>query len=154
MANEQAETKPNPDYAVDRETLTKFFHPPIGRSTFHDLVNRGKIIPVKGIRGYYLLNESLRRMGLREVAALPSNPHCSPEDYVRIAFNLIDENLFPLPPVMMTWEPQQQDWSYAWMLAEKHRAAIEQCEEPEMKIAYASGVMDAEYMLRRLEEEG
>ena len=38
----------------------------MARSTFHDFVNKGKIIPMKGIRGFYLLNASLSRLGLRE----------------------------------------------------------------------------------------
>ena len=37
-------------------------------STFHDLVNKGKITPFKHIRGMYYLNASLRRLGLKEVA--------------------------------------------------------------------------------------
>jgi hypothetical protein len=60
-----------PEFAVDRETMTRFFAPPIVKSTFHDLVGRGLIVPVKGLRGYYRLNASLERLGLRAVAELP-----------------------------------------------------------------------------------
>jgi hypothetical protein len=66
--------KPSPtEFAVRREVLERFFDPPIGRSTFFDLVERGKIAKVKGLRGYYRLNESLRRLGMPEVEKLPGN---------------------------------------------------------------------------------
>jgi len=35
-----------PEFAVDRETVTGFFKPPIGKSTFHDLVGKGLIVPL------------------------------------------------------------------------------------------------------------
>jgi hypothetical protein len=53
-----------PDFAVRREVIEGYFEPKIGRSTFFDLVESGKIVRVKGLRGYYRLNESLRRLGL------------------------------------------------------------------------------------------
>ena len=56
-----------PEFGVRREAIARYFDPPLANSTFHDLVNKGKIIPMKGIRGFYLLNASLRRLGLREV---------------------------------------------------------------------------------------
>ena len=71
-----------PEFAVRRETISRFFDPPMARSTFHDFVNKGKIVPVKGIRGFYKLNDSLRRLGLREVPNLPQDPsksHCVQE---------------------------------------------------------------------------
>lgn len=54
-----------PEYAVRWETNSRFFEPPMPSSTFHDFVNKWRIIPVKGIRGFYQLNESFRRLGLR-----------------------------------------------------------------------------------------
>jgi hypothetical protein len=33
--------------------------PPLASSTFHDFVNKGQIVPLKEIRGFYLLIESL-----------------------------------------------------------------------------------------------
>ncbi|TAE91736.1 MAG: hypothetical protein EAZ81_05145, partial [Verrucomicrobia bacterium] len=53
------------------EVIGRFFSPPLASSTFHNFVNKGKIVPMKGIRGFYLLNDSLRRLGLREVPNLP-----------------------------------------------------------------------------------
>ena len=66
--------KPSPtEFAVRREVIERLFDPPIGRSTFFDLVERGKIAKVKGLRGYYRLNESLRRLGMPEVEKPPGN---------------------------------------------------------------------------------
>ncbi|MFT5854871.1 MAG: hypothetical protein ACI8XO_002118, partial [Verrucomicrobiales bacterium] len=74
-----------PEFGVRYETLSRYFEPPLARSTFHDFVNKGTIIPIKGIRGFYKLNESLRRMGLREVRELPTEPESrSLEDIVRL----------------------------------------------------------------------
>ena len=47
------------------------FSPPLASSAFHDFVNKGQIVPLKGIRRLYKLNDSLRRLGLREVPKLP-----------------------------------------------------------------------------------
>jgi hypothetical protein len=60
------------DFAVRREIITSLFAPPIGKSTFFDLVKRGKIAKVGGLRGYYRLNESLRRLGLPAVLQISS----------------------------------------------------------------------------------
>jgi len=62
-----------PEFAVRYETISRYFDPPLARSTFHDLVNKGKILPMKHLHGFYLLNASLRRLGLREVASLPKD---------------------------------------------------------------------------------
>ena len=66
------------------------------RSTFHKRVEEGKIIPMKGMRGFYLLNESLRRLGLREVRELPKGGSTrSLEDIVRLAFQRHRSGSFP-----------------------------------------------------------
>ena len=51
-----------PEFAVRAEVIGRFFSPPLASSTFHDFVNKGKIVPLKGIRGFYKLNDSLRRL--------------------------------------------------------------------------------------------
>lgn len=73
------------------ETFNRYFDKPIPRSTFHDLVKKGKIVPLKGIRGFYKLNDSLRRLGLRDVAKLPAEtPARTPEEIIHPAFLTID----------------------------------------------------------------
>jgi len=93
MSPSQPKTPPPsyPEYAVRRETISRYFHPPLPSSTFHDFVSKGKILPMKGIRGFYRLNESLKRLGLREVPCLPVEASKrSVEDILRLALNRID----------------------------------------------------------------
>ena len=95
--------------------FNQYFSPPLATSTFHDFVNKGKIIPMKGIRGFYLLNESLRRMGLREVRKIPTEENgLSLEDIVRLAFHIIDEELFfiPLPVFPLCFFSPSPEQSY------------------------------------------
>lgn len=62
MSKPSSKSEPTdyPEFGVRRESISRFFSPPMPRSTFHDYVNKGKIIPLKGLRGFYKLNESLR----------------------------------------------------------------------------------------------
>ena len=136
-----------PEFAVRRETISRFFHPPLPTSTFHDMVNRGKIIPVKGLRGFYRLNESLRRMGLREVPAIPSSGR-STGDIIRLALTSIDPAVFPAPAWLLEVEeidPREAD--HARLIADLHRDAIEALETAEEKMAYAAGVLDAQHLI-------
>ena len=112
-----------PEFAVRRETISRYFEPPLPLSTFHDFVTKGVIIPMKGIRGFYLLNASLRRLGLREVPKLPVEmPTRSMEDIVRLAFSLINLDLFPPPSWMLAVEELEfRDVEHARMVADLHR---------------------------------
>lgn len=138
-----------PEYAVRRETISRYFEPPLPRSTFHDFVNKGVIIPMKGIRGFYLLNASLRRLGLREVPKLPEEPATrSLEKIVRLAFSLIDPELFPPPSWLLTVEElDPKDADHARLLADQHREAVTALDCAELKVAYLGGVLDAQVML-------
>ena len=133
-----------PEFAVRRETFDRYFDPPLPRSTFHDFVQKGKIIPMKGIRGFYLLNESLRRMGLREVRELPSEPKSrSLEDIVRLAFTLIDQELFPAPSWLLHVEMIDiKDADHARKLADQHREKVASFDSVQLKLAYFQGVLD------------
>ena len=94
-----------PEIAVKRESFNKFFDSPLPTSTFHDLVNRRKILPMPHLRGFYLLNASLRRLGLREVPSLPEDvSKLSGEDIGRLAFAGIDRVLFPDPSFLLMVE--------------------------------------------------
>jgi len=72
MSKENSKQEEFPEFAVKFETIRHFFYPPLPRSTFHDLVNRGRIIPLKGLKGYYLMNETRRRLGLSVLPEVPS----------------------------------------------------------------------------------
>ena len=135
-----------PEFAVKRERISSFFDPPLARSTFHDLVNQGKIIPLKGVRGLYLLNDSLRRLGLREVPCLPKDPaQRSMEDILRLGFTMIDELLFPLPSwVMMGEDLDSKEVDHARRVAIEHQESIASLDSIEEKLAYFAGVLDSQ----------
>ena len=107
-----------PEFGVRWETIGSYFKPPLASSTFYDLVSKGKIVPMKGRRGYYCLNDSLRRLGLREVPSLPDVSRRSGEDLVRLAFMLIDPDIFPAPSWLMREDPlDAQDVDHALLIA-------------------------------------
>ena len=135
-----------PEFAVRREVISRFFDPPMPRSTFHDLVSKGIVLPVKGLRGFYKLNESLSRLGLREVPSLPEDvSKLSGEDIVRLAFAGIDRGVFPDPSWMLRVEALDvKDIDHASLLADKHREHVEALDCAEEKLAYFSGVLDAQ----------
>lgn len=137
-----------PEYAVRRETICGYFHPPLPRSTFHDLVNQGKITPFKHLRGFYKLNDSLRRLGLKEVAELPKEaPTRSTEDIIRFAFSVIDPEVFTDPSWLLDEEMiDERDADHAMHIIEKHRAEVEQIADYQLKLAYLQGVLDAAHM--------
>jgi len=134
-----------PEFAVRRKVISDFFEPPLARSTFHDLVNKGKVVPLKGIRGFYLLNDSLRRLGLREVPSLPrddSGP--SREDLLRMAFAIIDPPLFADPLWWLTTDSvEMKDADHVNLLVATHRAAVTAYDDPHEKVAYYQGALDA-----------
>ena len=150
MASKSTKEAPTgyPEFAVRREAISAYFHPPLPRSTFHDFVNKGTIIPMKGIRGFYLLNASLRRLGLREVPELPKDPtERSMEDIIRLAFSLIDPLAFPPPPWLLTVETiDMKDADHARRIADQHQAAVDALDNVYLKIAYQGGVLDAQVM--------
>jgi len=133
-----------PEFAVRRDTFNQFFSAPLATSTFHDLVNKGKIIPVDGIRGFYLLNQSLRRIGLKEVSMLPverSTP--SMEDIIRLAFHLIDEELFPAPSWLLHVETISiKDTDHARSFRDRHWEGVASLGDISAKLNYFQGVLD------------
>lgn len=150
MASKPSKEAPTgyPEFAVRRETISAFFVPPLPRSTFHDFVNKGTIVPLSGIRGFYKLNASLRRLGLREVPELPKDPvERSMEDIIRLAFSLIDPLAFPPPSWLLTVETiDMKDADHARRIADQHRAEVDAIDDVYLKIAYLSGVLDAQVM--------
>ena len=102
-SDRKSESTGYPEYAVKAEVIGRFFSPPLASSTFHDFVNKGKITPMKGIRGFYLLNDSLRRLGLREVPKLPEeSPVRTPEEIIRLASHMMNSEVFEAPLVVAT----------------------------------------------------
>ncbi len=136
----------NPEFVVRRETISAYFHPPLPTSTFHDLVNKGKIVPFKLLRGFYKLNESLKRLGLKEVESLPAEVQKrSMTEILQLAFTLIDPLIFPMPPWLMTVEAlDDKDADHALLLSNIHREELDLCESIQEKLAYFNGVLSAQ----------
>ena len=131
------------------EGFSCYFDNPLPRSTFHDLVGKGIVIPLKGLKGFYKLNESLRRMGLREVPKLPVPlPSRTTEDILRLAFHAIDPDVFPEPSWLLAAEAiDGRDADHAALLVEKHNAAVMELPSDREKHAYLQGALDAAAMM-------
>ncbi len=134
-----------PEYAVRAEVIGRFFSPPLASSTFHDFVNKGKIVPLKGIRGFYKLNDSLRRLGLREVAEMPEKvPSRTPEEIIRLAFCSIDPGVFHAPSSFLDVDViDSTDFLHAERIFEQHFRHVEELDNDRLKHAYLQGVLDA-----------
>jgi hypothetical protein len=138
-----------PEFAVRAETISRFFSPPLASSTFHDFVNKGKIVPMKGIRGFYLLNDSLRRLGLREVPELPQDvPARTAEEIIRLAFHVIDPEVFAVPSWLLNVEAiDDADLHHAELIVAQHAERVAELADDRLKLAYLQGVLDAATML-------
>ena len=55
------------DIAVRREEICKLFTPPLGKTAFHDWVNKGKIVKARDLSGYFLLNATRARLRMPRV---------------------------------------------------------------------------------------
>jgi hypothetical protein len=133
-----------PEYVVTREAFNRYFEKPMPTSTFHDLVKKGKITQFKAMRGHFLLNDSLRRLGLREVRELPKPPPApSLDDIIRLAFTMIDRNLFPEPSWLLHVEAiNAKDADHATQHANRHRDKVESYEHVAEKLAFFQGALD------------
>lgn len=149
MSKSSAKNEPTdyPEFAVRAETIGRFFSPPLASSTFHDFVNKGKIVPLKGIRGFYKLNDSLRRLGLREVPKLPFEvPARTPEEIIRLAFTGIDPEVFDPPSWQLEVEAiDATDLHYAQSIIALHGAHVAQLPDDRSKRGYLQGVLDAAF---------
>ncbi|MEI7911029.1 MAG: hypothetical protein WCK77_15445 [Verrucomicrobiota bacterium] len=133
-----------PEFAVRRECFDRYFDKPMPSSTFHDMVGKGVIVPLKGLKGFYKLNDSLRRMGLREVPSLPNPlPKRCAEDIARLALTMIDPAAFPAPSWMLCVEALDVlDADHALLIADRHTEPINGLATLDEKVAYGAGVVD------------
>ena len=142
--------KPVPiDFGVRREVIQNFFEPPIGKSTFFDLVNRGKIAEVKELRGYYRLNESLRRLGLPQVDELPRAAAGGLDKRVLadIALDLCMPDELPVPSELLTQALSADDVLEVLRLQGGYAQELSALHSHEERMAFAQGVKDAAYTL-------
>ena len=111
---------------------------------------------MKGIRGFCRLDESLKRLGLREVPCLPVVVSKRlMEDNLRLALTMVDPEFFPMP----SWAAVQEDLDlreldHAKHLAEMHREVIESLELFEEKAASGAGALDTQAELETETKSG
>ncbi len=151
MANRRKKSSSivEPEFIVSREFLDRYFERPVPTSTFHDLVNKGKILAWPSMRGRYYLNASLKKLGLPTVNELPQDsPSRSLEDTCRLAFTLIDPLLFPAPPWLLAAETIDAVVAdHATRLADQYRDNVTALRTTEEKLAYFGGALDAQFMI-------
>lgn len=151
MSKPSAKNEPTgyPEFAVRAEMISRFFSPPLASSTFHDQVNKGKIVPLKGIRGFYKLNDSLRRLGLREVPELPQDVTArTAEEIIRLAFYAIDPEVFSAPSWLLCVEAiDASNLHHAELIVGLHSSSIAELTDDRHKLAYLQGVLDAAVMV-------
>lgn len=133
-----------PEFVVSREGFNRFFDKPLPTSTFHDFVKKGKIVPMKGIRGFFLLNASLRRLGLREVPKLPEEiPARTPEEIIHLAFHVIDPEIFHPPSWLLNVQTiDEVDLHHAELIFAQHSGHVAILENDRLKYGYLQGVLD------------
>lgn len=152
MSKSSARSDPTgyPEYGVRKEVICGFFTPPMPSSTFHDRVNEGIIVPIKGMRGFYKLNDSLRRLGLREVPEVPQKvATITTEDIVRLAFHAIEPDLFPAPVWLLDVEAiDGRDVDHATLLMGRYAEAVGALATAGEKHSFMQGVLDVDYITR------
>jgi len=103
------------------------------------------------MRGFYKLNDSLRRLGLREVPKPPRDvPTRTTEDVIRLAFHMIEPELFPAPSWLLFDEViAGTDFHHAELLVAQHAANVEELDGDPLKTNYLQGVLDATTIMER-----
>jgi len=142
--------KPVPiDFGVRREVIQNFFEPPIGKSTFFDLVNRGKVAEIKELRGFYRLNESLRRLGLSQVEEIPRSAAGGLDKRVLadFALDLCMPDELPVPSEILSQALSADDVLEVIRLQGVYSQGLSALHSREERIAFAQGVKDAAYTL-------
>ena len=77
--------------------------------------------------------------------SLPDVTRRSGEELVRLAFTLIDPDIFPAPSWMAREDPlDAQDVDHALRIAEQHRDNLEGLQTAQEKLAYLAGALDCE----------
>jgi len=141
-------TEKEQDFAVTRDVIMKFFSPPIGTTTFYDLVKRSKIAPVPGLRGYYRLNESLKRLKLPPVTKRPYSEKEKDSIMVlsQLALNLLMPGKILTPPQLLDRWLTVTETEKLKEMVKQFRAALDKFETDEDRMDFAQGVMDGAYM--------
>ena len=140
----------SPEFAVRREVIQAFFTPPIAKSTFYDLVQRGTIAEVHGLRGYYRLNQSLSRLGMPAVDRLPSGEGKSTDlddrALVDIALSICMPDELPIPSELLSHKLTPGEVLKIARLRRAYDKGLSEVHDPVGRIKFAQGVRDAAMM--------
>jgi hypothetical protein len=150
MVRDNVQMKPiSKEFAVRREAIQNFFDPPIAKSTFFDLVARGKVAKVKELRGYYRLNESLQRLGLSAVDQLPAwgRDDLDPRALADIALALCMPGELPMPSELLAHALTADEVLLVARLQRSYKAELVNIHAAEERLNFAQGVRDAALML-------
>ena len=130
--------------------MQSFFSPPIAKSTFYDLVQRGKIAEVRGVRGYYRLNESLSRLGMPPVERLPQGEGASTalndRALVDIALSICLPDELPIPSELLMHELTAGETLKVARLLRAYEKGLNDIHDPVGRLKFAEGVRDAAMM--------
>ena len=151
MSSRRKHARPivEPEFIVSREFFDRYFERPLPTSTFFDRVDEGKILAWPHMKGRYYLNASLQRLGLPTVTALPEATRTrSLEDIARLAFTIIDPDIFPAPPWLLTQESiDAVTADHARRLADQYREKVQAQRTTVEKLQYFAGVLDAQFLI-------
>jgi hypothetical protein len=146
------------DVLVRRETILELFNPPPSRSSFFEWVKSGRIIKARGLKGYYLLNATRRKLrvppvdvaSFRKQEATPANRKLQ---LVYTALMLIVPEMtavirgIEIPEVLAPAEVVEIK-----RLAAAHRKPLMEQGELYFKIVYCRAVLDAEEISQQLDQ--
>lgn len=101
------------------------------------------------MKGHYYLNRSLSRLGLPTVAELPEEIRARGlEDIARLAFTIIDPEIFPAPPWLLPVESiDAATADHARRLADQYRDGVQAQRTTEEKLQYFAGALDAQFLI-------
>ena len=141
-----------PEFLVTRDVILESFVPPIGTSTFFDMVNDGRIAKAKAPRGYYRLNETRKRLGMPPILERPVSERekLSRRVLVQVALKVCLPHLILQPSELLDrrWLDQVDADELEKLVAgfDQELAAYSSDDE---KLEYAQGVLDAAYLAEK-----
>ncbi len=148
MSSRNPEDDFKDDVAVRRERIQALTDPPVPKSTFFDWVKKGKVVRAKGLRGYYLLNKTRKKLGLPQVDVSrqpetqdPFTPN-SDRSLTFLALGMIVQEALSVfveeeVPELIT----MRDFFLVEAIVRKHKPALAEIKDPVERLAYVGGAL-------------
>ena len=135
------------EFAVDRETLMRFFRPPVSDSTFYKLLKDGYIVPVEAVSGRYRLNLSLVRMGLAPVSEPPGDlEEGKRERIVRLGLWMLAPKFAECPSWLLLREPTDEELERAALFALSCLPKFKTLQSDRDRKEFVQGAVDAIFL--------